>query len=73
MLVVDGTNKRAVNVAVSSAGTSLSGTIMYTATGLSAGSHTFAIIWSTSGGTAQVRPATTNQEFAQLHLEELTI
>jgi len=72
-LLIDGTPTRGTgfgqSVAANSPG---SCALVYRATGLAVGAHTFAIQWRTSASTSQVRPATVINEHASLLLQEVT-
>lgn len=73
VMSIDGTPVRGTDVIPAGTNVGASGTIWYLATGLSAGSHTVLIQWSTSAGTGQIRPQTTNNEWAWLFFTETTV
>lgn len=70
-LLIDGVATRGVATGTKSNGIASGGGLVYRKTGLSTGSHTFAIQWRTAGGTARIRPVTAITEHASLLLQEV--
>jgi hypothetical protein len=73
-ILLDGAVQRGGGINISNAGSAISGAVSHeTATAVAAGTHTVAVQWSTSGGTAQINasssPATNH---LSLFVDEVT-
>jgi hypothetical protein len=72
-LSIDGSVIRGSAIRTEGSTDTYSTAIIYKSAALTAGSHTFLIEWSVSGGTGRIRPTTVPDDHASLAVHEVTV